>query len=143
MHRISCQLVFGLLFIFTRLTCFGQVYSQQIGDFPLPPNAVELTNGFSWSTTAKTNINTGDIYTTEVFFRSEQSNLVCNTVTAAGILQVRDQKFYHVGVFIGDYVTTKDSSHLTTEPDIPYSINFEFSPSKDIRSAVIGRRIAR
>jgi hypothetical protein len=34
----------------------------------------------------------------------------------------------------------KDSSGFTTEAGIPYSVSFEFWPSKDIRSAVVGTK---
>ena len=91
-------------------------------------------------TTAKTNAETASIYTTDIFTRDGQTNLVRTAKTKAGTLQIRIQRFYHAGELIGDYVATKDSSGFTTESGIPYSVSFEFWPSKDIRSAVIGTK---
>jgi len=65
---------------------------------------------------------------------------VCRTKTKGGELQIRIQRFYHDGVLIGDYVAMRDSSGFTTEAGTPYSVSFEFWPSKDIRSAVIGTK---
>ena len=91
-------------------------------------------------TSAKTNAETASIYTTDVFTRDGQTNLVRTAKTKTGTLQIRIQRFYHAGVLIGDYVATKDSSGFTTESDIPYSVSFEFWPSREIRSAVIGTK---
>ena len=91
-------------------------------------------------TTVKTNADIASIYSTDVFTRDGQTNLVRTTKTKAGKFQIRVQKFYHSGVFIGDYVAMKDSSGFTIEPGIPYSVSFEFWPSKDIRSAVVGTK---
>jgi hypothetical protein len=91
-------------------------------------------------TTVKTNAETASIYKTDVFTRDGQTNLVRRTKTKAGVEQIQIQKFYHAGVLIGDYVAMKDSSGFTTEAGIPYSVSFEFWPSKDIRSAVVGTK---
>jgi len=91
-------------------------------------------------TTAKTNAETASVYVTDVFTRDGQTNLVRTTKTKAGAMQIRIQKFYHDGVLIGDYVAVKDSSGFTTEAGSPYSVSFEFWPSKDIRSSVIGTK---
>jgi hypothetical protein len=96
--------------------------------------------GIQIFTSAKTNAETASIYTTDVFTREGQTNLVRTDKTKAGSLQIRIQRFYHTGVLIGDYVAMKDSSGFTTEAGIPYSVSFEFWPSKDIRSAVIGTK---
>jgi hypothetical protein len=96
--------------------------------------------GIQIFTSAKTNAETASIYTTDVFTRDGQTNLVRTAKTKAGVLQIRIQKFYHGGVFIGDYVAMKDSSGFTTEAGIPYLVSFEFWPSKEIRSAVIGTK---
>jgi hypothetical protein len=91
-------------------------------------------------TTSKTNAESASIYTTDTFTRDGQTNLVRHTKSKAGELQIRIQRFYHAGVFIGDYVAMKDSSGFTTEAGVPYSVSFEFWPSKDIRSAVVGTK---
>lgn len=91
-------------------------------------------------TTAKTNAETASIYTTDVFTRDGQTNLVRRTKTKAGVLQIRIHRFYHDGVLVGDYVAMQDSSGFTTEAGSPYSVSFEFWPSKDVRSAVIGTK---
>jgi len=91
-------------------------------------------------TTTKTNAETAIIYTTDVFTRAGQTNLVRVTRTMAGTVQIRIQKFFHGGVLIGDYIATKDSSGSTTEAGIPYSVSFEFGHSNELRSAVIGTK---
>lgn len=91
-------------------------------------------------TTSKTNAESASIYTTDVFTRDGQTNLVRRTKSKAGEFQIRIQRFYHAGVLIGDYVAMKDSSGFTTEAGVPYSVSFEFWPSKDIRSAVVGTK---
>jgi hypothetical protein len=91
-------------------------------------------------TTVRTNADTASIYTMDVFTRDGQTNLVRRTKSKAGIELIRIQRFYHAGVLIGDYVAMKESSGFTTEAGIPFSVSFEFWPSKDIRSAVIGTK---
>jgi hypothetical protein len=89
--------------------------------------------------TAKTNAETASIYTTEVFCRDSQTNLVRYSKIKNGKVQFRIQKFFHNGVVIGDYVAMKTSG-FNIEAGIPYSVSFEFWPSKDVRSVVIGTR---
>jgi hypothetical protein len=91
-------------------------------------------------TTVKTNAETSNIYTTDIFTRDGQTNLVSTTMTKAGAVQIRIQKFYHSGVFVGDYTATKYSSGFYIEPSIPFSVSFEFSHSNELRSAVIGTK---
>jgi len=96
--------------------------------------------GIQVVTTVKTNVETANIYTTEVCTRDGQTNLVRITMTKAGVVQIRIQKFYHSGVLVGDYTASKYSSGFSTEAGIPYSVSFEFSHSNDLRSAVIGTK---
>ena len=96
--------------------------------------------GIQVVSTSKTNAETASVYTTDVFTRNGQTNLVRRTKTKGGKLQIRIQRFYHDGALIGDYVAMRDSSGFTTEGGTPYSVSFEFWPSKEIRSAVIGTK---
>jgi hypothetical protein len=91
-------------------------------------------------TTVKTNAEIAGIYTTDVYTRDGQTNLVRQTKTKAGVVQIRIQKFYHGGVLVGDYVAMKDSSGFTTEASIPYSVSFESGHSNELRSIVIGTK---
>lgn len=91
-------------------------------------------------TTTTTNAETSSIYTSDVFMRDGQTNLVRRTKSKAGELQIRIHRFYHSGALVGDYVAMRDSSGFTTEAGTPYSVSFEFWPSKDIRSAVVGTK---
>jgi hypothetical protein len=91
-------------------------------------------------TTVKTNAETASIYTTDIFTRDGQTNLVRTTMTKAGVVQIQIQKFYHSGVLVGDYTASKYSSGFSTEAGIPYSVSFEFSHSNELRSAVIGTK---
>ena len=88
--------------------------------------------GIQVVTTAKTNAETASIYSRDVFTRNGQTNLVRTTKTKSGKLQIRIQTFYHEGMLIGDYVVMTDSSGFTTEAGTPYSVSFEFWPSKEI-----------
>jgi hypothetical protein len=96
--------------------------------------------GIQVITTVKTNAETGNIYTTDVFTRDGQTNLVRSTMTKTGVVQIRIQKFYHSGVFVGVYTATKYSSGFYTEPSIPFSVGFEFRHSNELHSAVIGTK---
>ncbi|MGP8197929.1 MAG: hypothetical protein ACLQU4_00325 [Limisphaerales bacterium] len=91
-------------------------------------------------TTAKTNQETGSISTKEVFTRNGQTNLVCNTKTKAGVVEIRIHRFYQAGLLVGDFVALPDSSGFTTEAGSPYSVSFEFGSSKEVKSAVIGTK---
>jgi hypothetical protein len=106
--------------------------------FNLAAKAEDL--GIHTYTDSKTNSETKSIYKTEVFLRDGQTNLVRKTKIKAEVVQGTIQRFYHGGILIGDYVSMNDSSGFTTEADIPFSVSFEFWPSKDIRSAVIGTK---
>ena len=96
--------------------------------------------GIQVVSTVKTNAETGRVYLTDVFTRGGQTNLVRRTNTKAGVVQIRMHRFYHRGVLIGDYIATTDSSGFTTEAGTPYSVSFEFWPSKEVRMAVIGTK---
>jgi hypothetical protein len=65
-------------------------------------------------TTAKTNAETGSISTKEVFTRDGQTNLVRNTTTKAGEVQVRIHHFYRGGQLVGDVLELPDSSGFIT-----------------------------
>ena len=91
-------------------------------------------------TTTKTNAQNASINTKDTFTRDGQTNLVRNTKTTAGALQIRIHRFYHGGALVGDFVAMPDSSGCTTEANSPYSLSFEFGPSKDVKSAVIGTK---
>jgi hypothetical protein len=88
-------------------------------------------------TTVKTNTEAETILATDVCTRNGQTNLVRTTLTKSGVVQIRIQKFYHSGVFVGRYMATKDSSGFKTEAGIPYSVSFEFGRSNEVRSAII------
>ena len=96
--------------------------------------------GIQTYTVCKTNSETKSIYKTEFFLRDGQTNLVRKTRIKAEVVQMTIQRFYHDGILIGDYVSMKDSSGFTTEAGNPFSVSFEFWPSKEIRSAVIGTK---
>ena len=94
-------------------------------------------SGIRVVTTVRTN-ESGSISTKDVFTRDGQTNLVRNTRTEDGVVQIRVHRFYHAGTQIGDYVAMKDSSGFTTEAGCPYSVTVEFWPSKEVRSVVFG-----
>ena len=90
-------------------------------------------------TTVRTN-DAGRVSTKEVFTRDGQTNLVRNTATKAGAVQIRIHRFYYGGALVGDFVAMPDSSGFTTEAGSPYSVSFEFDTSHKPKSAVIGTK---
>ena len=101
---------------------------------------LDADTGLRVVTTAKTNAETASISTRNVFTRDGQTNLVRSTKTKAGVVQIRIHRFYHSGQLLGDFVAMPDSSGFTTEADSPYSVSFEFWPTKEVRSVVIGTK---
>jgi hypothetical protein len=95
--------------------------------------------GIQVSTTVKTN-DSGSISTKEIFTRDGQTNLIRNTSTKSGTVQIRIHRFYYNGSLIGDFVATPDSSGFTTEAGSLYSASFEFGPTQVVKSAVIGTK---
>ena len=91
-------------------------------------------------TTVTTNADTGSVYRRDVFTRNGKTNLVSNTVNKGGVFKGRIQRLYHDGLLVGDYEAFGDTSGFSTEAGSPFAVTFEFSPSKDIRSAVIGTK---
>jgi hypothetical protein len=91
-------------------------------------------------TTAKTNTESGSVTTIDVFTRDGQTNLVRHSNTKAGAVQMRHHRFYYGGLLVGDFIAAPKFSGFTTEADSPYSVSFEFGPSREVKSAVIGTR---
>jgi YD repeat-containing protein len=89
---------------------------------------------FTSSTTNASFIHTQDIYT-----RDGQTNLIRITDTKAGVVQIQIHRFYHDGSFLGYFEVAPESSGFVAETGSGYSMSFEFSQSKDAKSAVIGK----
>ena len=89
-------------------------------------------------TTVRTNAS-GSVSTKDVFTRNGQTNLVRNTSTKSGVVQIQVHRFYYNGLLVGDFVAMPESSGSTTAGS-PYSIGFEFGPTKEVKSAVIGTK---
>lgn len=96
--------------------------------------------GIQLFTTAKTNAETTSITTKDFYTRDGQTNLVRHTKTKAGAVQIRIHRFYHAGTLVGDFVAMRDSSGLTTEAGIPYSVSLECDASRSPKSVVIGTK---
>jgi hypothetical protein len=90
-------------------------------------------------TTVRTN-DSGRVSTKEVFTRGGQTNLVRNTATKAGVVQIRIHRFYHGASLVGDFVAMPDSSGFTTEAGTPYSVSLECDASRNPKSVVIGTK---
>jgi hypothetical protein len=102
-------------------------------------SALGADTGIQVSTTVRTN-ESGSVSIKDVFTRDGQTNLVRNTSTKSGVVRIRIHRFYHGGLLVGDFVATPDSSGFTTEAGSPYSVSFEFGPTKAVKSAVIGTK---
>jgi len=91
-------------------------------------------------TTAKTNMETATISTKEVFTRNGQTNLVCNTKTKAGVLQIRVHRFYHGSSLVGILTAMPDSSSTTSEAGAPCALDFEYGRSGELKyAAIVGK----
>ena len=88
-------------------------------------------------TTTMTNAETSSISTKEVFTRDGQTNLVRNTRTKDGAVQVRAHRFYHAGAFVGMLTEVSNSSSTTSEPGCPFALDLEYGPGKQLKYAAI------
>ncbi|MGD1086981.1 MAG: hypothetical protein ABSA47_19780 [Verrucomicrobiota bacterium] len=91
------------------------------------------------ATTFTTNAS-GSVSTKDVFTRNGQTNLVRNTSTTSGVVQIQMHRFYYDGLLVGEFVAMPESSGSTAEAGSPYSIGFAFGPNKEVKSAVIGTK---
>jgi hypothetical protein len=97
------------------------------------------TNDICVLVTTRTNPS-GSISTKEVFTRGGQTNLVRNTSTKSGLVQIRVHRFYYRGLRVGEFVAMPESSGFTAAAGSPYSVGVEFGPTKEVKSAVIGTK---
>jgi hypothetical protein len=88
-------------------------------------------------TTAKTNAEITSISTKDVFTRDGNTNLVRNTKSKAGVVQIRIHRFYHAGTLVGMLTATPDSSSTTSEAGCPFALDFEYGPSNTLKYAAI------
>jgi hypothetical protein len=91
------------------------------------------------ATTVHTN-DSGRVSTKEVFTRGGQTNLVRNTATKAGVVQIQLHRFYHAGSLVGEFVAMPDSSGLSTEAGTPYSVSLECDAARNPKSVLIGTK---
>ena len=94
-------------------------------------------NGIRVATSTTTNAESASITTTEVFTRDGQTNLVRQTSTKAGVVRVH--WFYRDGARLATHVVSPDSSAFVPESGSRYAVSLEFSPSKEVRYATIGK----
>jgi len=90
-------------------------------------------------TTVHTN-DSGRVSTKDVFTRDGQTNLVRNTATKDGVVQIRIHRFYHDGSLVGEFVAMPDTSGFTTEAGTPYSVSLECDASHNPKSVVIATK---
>lgn len=88
-------------------------------------------------TTTKTNAETASVSTKDVFTRDGQTNLVRNTKTKGGAVQIRIHRFYHAGTLVGMLTETPDSSSTTSEAGSPFALDFEYGSSHQLKYAAI------
>jgi hypothetical protein len=90
--------------------------------------------------TSKTNAEAATITTKNVFTRDGQTNLVRDTKTKSGAIQIRLHRFYHAGLLVGEFMATPNSSGFMSEADMPYSVSMEFDASRNPKSVVVGAK---
>jgi hypothetical protein len=93
--------------------------------------------GVSVVTTSKTNAEMASVSTKEVFTRDGQTNLIRNTKTQSGTVQIRIHRFYHAGGLVGMLTETPDSSSTTSKAGCPFALDFEYGPSSQLKYAAI------
>jgi len=88
-------------------------------------------------TTSRTNAETVSVSTKDVFTRDGHTNLVRNTKTKAGAVQIRIHRFYRAGRLVGMLTVTPDSSSSTSEAGCPFALDFEYGSSNELKYATI------
>jgi hypothetical protein len=88
----------------------------------------------------KTDKETAIVSTEDVFTRDGKTNLVRDTRTKAGKLQIRIHRFYHEGSLVAEFDATTDSSGFTTTAGTPYSASVEFDAAQNLTGLVIGTK---
>lgn len=89
------------------------------------------------SFSAVTTNSAGTVYIEDIFTRGGQTNLVRLTKVEAGVVTHRIQKFYHHGDLVAVISGLSDSNSFSSEPRLPYRVDLEFLPSKDVRCLII------
>ena len=91
-------------------------------------------------TTTDTHTQPGILITIDEFTRGGQTNLVCDTRTKDGALQIRTQMFYHNGSLVGEYSTNNlysyNRSSFVSVAGAPYSLSFSFDSSNKMSAFV-------
>jgi hypothetical protein len=86
-------------------------------------------------TLLRTNDN-GCVITKDVFIHNSQTNLMCYTSTKSGAMQTQIHSFFYHGTYVGMFV--KSTSSITySEPNCPYSLDFVFSLTNNVKTAFI------
>lgn len=98
-----------------------------------------MDEGIQIFSSTKTNKEAASVSIREIFTRGGQTNLVRNTKTKAGVIQIQTHQFYHHNQLVGDFVTTQNASGFTTEAGTPYSMSFEFDKARKIKAVVIAK----
>ena len=98
------------------------------------------TNDIRLVTTFGTSTEPGILTKIDTFTRAGQANLVCNTLTKDGVLQIRTHQFYHDGLLVGEYSTnnlyTYDRSSFISVASAPYGISFNLDSSNKLSAFV-------
>jgi hypothetical protein len=91
-------------------------------------------------TTTKTNLETQSVYTIDSYIRCGKTNLVSRTKFKEGSIQIRLQRIYRDGKLLGEVVNDEVNGvfGVSTEPNSPYSLDFQFARDKTLRSVSVG-----
>jgi hypothetical protein len=76
-------------------------------------------------------------WSVDVFTRDGQTNLVCDTRTKDGVLEMRTQTFYHDGLKVGAALTTPEVQDYISGTEVPYSLSFIARSPQDARFAYV------
>jgi len=77
------------------------------------------------------------MYIEDTYTRGGQTNLIRMTKMEGGIATHRIQKFYHHGDLVAVVSGLPDSISFSSKPNLPYTVELAFLPSKNVRCLII------
>jgi len=94
------------------------------------------TNGWVCSSVS-TNAGFGTVLTRETFARGGQTNLIRIIKVQSGHVIFRSQQFCHNGKPVAMFSFRDGVQSFSTEPNVPYRVDVEFLPTKDVKCVII------
>ncbi len=96
-------------------------------------SALAADTGVRVVSTVTTTNSLGIYKTTETFTRGGQTNLVRMTGSQGGVVVHLSHHFYHHGDLVAIIVGTPNPVRFEPQPGLPYQLDLEIWPSKEVR----------